>query len=73
MTGAYWEMEQRRLMGSRYREIAGYVALEYPRESVAAVVRMADSPPKPNGRGAREPRPFRAPAPAGSVHGDPCP
>jgi len=44
MSVAYWEMERRRLMGNRTSEIEGYAALEYPRESVAAVLRMVDQP-----------------------------
>jgi hypothetical protein len=60
MTGAYWEMERRRLMGSRIREIERFAALEYPRESLAAVLRMAEPPAKPNGGKPRGPRPVRA-------------
>jgi len=50
MPEAFWEMERRRLMGNRTYEIEGYAALEYPRESVATVLRMIDSRPKPRGR-----------------------
>jgi hypothetical protein len=43
MSEAYWEMERRRMMGSRARAIETYAALEFPRESLAAVIRMTDA------------------------------
>jgi hypothetical protein len=63
MSEAYWEMERLRMMGNRAREIEGYAALEYPRESVAAVLRMLDVPTKSSGWRLRGPRPGRSPAP----------
>jgi hypothetical protein len=67
MTGAYWEMERRRLMDNRNREIAEYAALEYPREPLAAVLRMAATPAKRNGGRLRGPRPGGAVAPDGAA------
>jgi hypothetical protein len=67
MTGAYWEMERRRLMNNRNWEVAQYAALEYPREPLAAVLRMAEPPAKPNGGRLRGPRPGRTAAPSGAT------
>ena len=49
MPEAFWEMERRRLMGNRMSEIEGYAALEYPRESVAAILKMIDRPTPSDG------------------------
>jgi len=65
MPEAFWEMERRRVLGVRTSEIAGYAALEYPRESTAYVLRMVDVSP------ARQARWFRKsvlPTEAGSSH-----
>ena len=55
MPDAYWEMERRRLLGNRTSAIEGYAALEYPRESVAAVLKMIDRPTPRNGWRLRRP------------------
>ena len=56
------------MMGNRAREIEGYAALEYPRESVAAVVRMVEGPSKSSGWRLRGPRLGRASTPAGAAY-----
>ena len=55
------------MMGNRAREIEGYAALEYPREPVAAVVRMVEGPSKSSGWRLRGPRLGRAGTPSGAT------
>lgn len=49
MTGAFWEMQRRQILGNKAWEIEVYAALEHPQESVATVLQIVDNHPKPKG------------------------